>query len=280
MDPPNKYLTEQARIIRNIILDMIFRAKSAHLGCSLSVVDILVALYFGDVLRINPAKPDWEDRDRFILSKGHACVALYATLAMRGFFPLEKLDEYGTDGTLIGDHNTLGALPGIETTNGSLGHGLPIGIGMALAAKKDNRPSRIFVLVGDGELQEGSNWEGLMFAGFHKLDNLILIVDDNNLETLGHTDDVLSLSPLHNKLHDFGWSVENVYGHSFLPLLFCLKKRRERKPFALIAQTIKSKGIPFMENHYIWHSQCPNQEEYERAKKELKPAELAGKVSL
>ncbi len=272
MSPPNEYLAEQSRIIRNLVLDMIFRAKSAHLGCSLSVVDILVALYFGDVLRVNPEKPDWGDRDRFILSKGHACVALYATLAMKGYFPLERLKEYGTDGTLIGDHNTLGSLPGIETTNGSLGHGLPIGIGMALAAKKDNRPSRIFVLVGDGELQEGSNWEGLMFAGFHKLDNLVLIVDSNDLETLGNTSKILNLDPLDKKIENFGWVVKRIDGHSFRQMAKVLPfnlRPYDEKPFAIIAETTKSKGISFMENDYVWHSQCPNQEEYNRAKQEL-----------
>lgn len=268
----NEYLAEQAKIIRNLVLDMIFRAKSAHLGCSFSIVDILVALYFGEILRIDPTKPDWEDRDRFILSKGHACVALYATLATKGFFPLNKLEQYGTDGSTIGDHNTLGSLPGIETTNGSLGHGLPIGIGMALAAKKDGRSSRIFVLVGDGELQEGSNWEALMFAGFHKIDNLVLIIDNNNLETLGNTNKILSLEPLDKKIESFGWIVKKIDGHSFRNMTEVLHfhlRPYDEKPLAIIADTTKGKGVSFMENDYIWHSQCPNQKEYELAKKEL-----------
>lgn len=267
MSPPNDYLAKQAHKIRHLILDMIFEAKSSHLGCAISIVDILVALYLGNRLRVKPKDPTWEDRDKFILSKGHACVALYATLGVKGFFPLEKLKEYGTDGTLIGDHNTLGSLPGIETTNGSLGHGLPIGIGMALAAKKAEKSSRVFVLTGDGELQEGSNWEAIMFAGFHELDNLALIIDNNNLETVGNTDKILSLFPLDKKLEDFGWDVKIVNGHSFTDLREAFDQTD--KPLAIIANTTKSKGIPFMENDYIWHGKCPSKEEYERAKKEL-----------
>ncbi len=263
----NTYLTKQARTARHLILDMIFEAKSSHLGCALSIVDILTALYFGDLMKINPSNPNWEDRDKFILSKGHACVALYAILAMRGYFPLEKLREYGSDGTPIGDHNTRGALPGVETTNGSLGHGLSVGIGMALAAKKAGKSSRVFVLAGDGELQEGSNWEALMFAGFHKLSNLVLIIDNNNLETLGQTDKILSIEPLDKKFESFGWQVKKIDGHSFPQIKEALD--RERNPLAIIAQTIKGKGVPFMEDDYIWHGKCPSPEEYERAKKEL-----------
>ncbi|OGN01826.1 MAG: hypothetical protein A3I26_00450 [Candidatus Yanofskybacteria bacterium RIFCSPLOWO2_02_FULL_43_10] len=261
-------MAKQARMARHMILDMIFEARSSHLGCALSIVDILTALYFGDILKIDPKNPDLEDRDKFILSKGHACVALYATLALKGYFSLEKLKEYGTDGTLIGDHNTRGALPGIETTNGSLGHGLPIGVGMALAAKKAKRSSRVFVLVGDGELQEGSNWEALMFAGFHKLDNLTLIIDNNNLETLGPTDKILSLAGLHDKLESFGWDTESICGHRFAEIIGQLNMSHE-KPFALNCHTTKGKGVPFMENDHIWHGKCPTKEEYERAKKEL-----------
>jgi len=266
------YLAEQAHKIRNLVLDMIFEAKSSHLGCALSIVDILTALYFGDVLRVDSQNPDNENRDIFILSKGHACVALYATLALKGYFPIEKLKEYGTDGTKIGDHNTLGALPGIETTNGSLGHGLPLGIGMALAAKRAGRQSRVFVLVGDGELQEGSNWEALMFAGHHRLDNLILIVDNNNLETMGSTDGILSLSDLNIKFDAFGWDNRNIYGHSFLEIIHQLNTPRD-KPFALVCQTTKGMGVPFMHGDHIWHGKCPTKEEYERAKRELNRGE-------
>lgn len=264
----NDYLTEQSRAIRNIVLDMIFEAKSPHIGCAFSIVDILTALYFGGILNIDPQNPDWKHRDKFILSKGHACVALYATLALRGYFPLEKLKGYGTDGTFLGDHHSIGALPGIETSNGSLGHGLSLGIGMALAARKAGSSSRTFVLVGDGELQEGSNWEALMFAGFHKLNNLILIIDNNNLEILGSTDKILSLAPIHKKLESFGWSAKNIHGHSFAEIIGQLNIRH-KKPFALNCQTTKGKGISFMENDYLWHSKCPTKKEYERAKEEL-----------
>lgn len=262
-----EYLRREAKIIRHLVLDMIFNAKSAHLGCCLSIVDILTALYLGDILKIKPEKPLWEDRDKFILSKGHACVALYATLARKGFFPVDAINGYGRSGTLIGDHNTLGSLPGIESTNGSLGHGLPIGIGMALAAKKANRSSRVFVLAGDGECQEGSTWEGLMFAGFHKLNNLILIIDNNGLETVGNTDNILSLEPWGRKLESFGWKMTNINGHSFDAIYKAINPTD--RPLAILANTTKSKGIPFMENDYIWHGKCPSREEYERAKKEL-----------
>ncbi len=268
MSPPNKHLAEKARVIRNLILDMIFRAKAAHIGCSLSIADILATLYFGDVLRVDPAKPDWEDRDRFILSKGHACTTLYAALGLKGFFPLQKLDEYGTDGSVIGDHNTLGSLPGIETTNGSLGHGLSIGIGMAwhLKTKGD---SRVFVLVGDGECQEGSVWEGLMFAGFHKLQNLVLIIDNNGLETLGDTSKILNLEPLDKKIESFGWTVKRIDGHSFDQMMYTFNLRPVDRPLAIIAETTKGKGVSFVENGFEWHGKCPNQEEYEKAKMEL-----------
>ena len=277
MSPPNEYLVEQARIIRNLILDMIFRAKSAHVGCSLSIVDILVALYFGDVMRIDPTKPDREDRDRFILSKGHACTALYAALGVKGFFPLQRLREYGTEGSILGDHNTLNSLPGIETTNGSLGHGLSIGIGMAWHLKNKSN-SRVFVLVGDGECQEGSIWEGLMFAGFHKINNLVLIIDNNNLETLGNTSKILGLEPLDKKMEDFGWIVKTIDGHSFHQMTESFNLRPFEKQLAIIAETTKGKGVSFMENGFEWHGKCPNREEYEQAKKELRPVMAVGEA--
>ena len=264
----NNRLIEQARVTRNLILDMIFKANSPHIGCAFSIVDILTTLYFGNIMNIDPKNPDWENRDKFILSKGHACAALYATLALKGYFPLENLNGYGTDGTLIGEHNTLGALPGIETTNGSLGHGLSLGIGMALAAKKAGKLSRTFVLVGDGELQEGSNWEALMFAGFHKLNNLILIIDNNHLQILGSTDKILNLGHIDNKLESFGWNAKNINGHNFAEITDHLSIDHET-PFALNCQTIKGRGVSFMENDYMWHSKRPTREEHEKAKKEL-----------
>lgn len=267
MNQPGNFLAEQSRAVRKLILDMIFRAKAAHIGCSLSCVDILTALYFGKVLRIDPRKPNWEKRDRFILSKGHACVALYATLGIKGYFPLQRLEEYGTEGTFIGDHNTLHSLPGIETTNGSLGHGLAIGIGMALNAKKNKTPYRVFVLAGDGECQEGSIWEGFMFAGFHKIDNLVFIIDNNNMETVGNTSKILDLEPLDKKIEAFGWTVKRIDGHSFHQIIEATKK--QSKPVAIIAHTTKGKGISFMENEWKWHGKCPDKEQYEQAKKEL-----------
>lgn len=277
MNPLQMHLNTQARAARNLILDMIFKAKAAHIGCCLSCIDLLIGLYCGDILKVKPAQPDWQDRDRFILSKGHACVALYATLGLKGFFPLQRLQEYGTEGSVLGDHNTLHALPGIETTNGSLGHGLSLGIGMAWHLK-NRGDSRVFVLVGDGECQEGSIWEGLMFAGFHKLQNLVLIIDNNNLETLGKTSTILDIEPLTKKIEAFGWEVKRIDGHSFDQIIEALKTRPIGKPLAIIAETIKGKGVSFMEHGCEWHGKYPNEDEYKRAKKELEPIELADGV--
>lgn len=270
-----EYLSRQAKKIRASVLEITYRAKAPSIGCSLSIVDILTVLYFGDILRVDPNRPDWKERDKFILSKGHGCAAFYVTLAMREFFPLKKLEEeYGKDGSMIPFHSTLRSLPGIETTNGSLGHGLALGIGMALDARKNNRPSRIFVLVGDGECQEGSVWEALMFAGFHKLNNLVLIIDNNNLETVDNVSKILDLEPLDEKIQAFGWEVKIANGHSFPEIAEVLNLPPSNKPLAMIAKTIKGKGISFMENMTQWHGNCPNQEEYQQAKKELEETEI------
>ena len=269
-----EYLSRQAKKIRSSVLEITYRAKAPSIGCSLSIVDILTVLYFGDILKVDADKPDWQERDKFILSKGHGCAAFYATLAIKGFFPLKKLEEeYGRDGSMIPFHSTLRSLPGIETTNGSLGHGLALGIGMALDARKNNRYSRTFVLVGDGECQEGSVWESVMFAGFQRLKNLVMIVDNNNLQTVGHTDNVLDIEPMERKLEAFGWSVKRVNGHSLTELMEVLKSEHRNKPLAVIAQTIKGKGISFMENVTQWHGNCPNLEEYREAKRELEETE-------
>ncbi len=262
----NKNLTAHARNIRLSILDMIYNAKVSHMASSMGIVEILTVLYF-EILKINPKKPLNKNRDIFILSKGHACSALYATLAERGFFPKEKLRGFAKDGSQIASHVTLGSLPGIESTAGSLGHGLSIAIGMMLSGEFDK--SGIYVLVGDGELQEGSLWEGIMFAGFHRLNNLTLIIDSNNLQIMDHVDKIVSLKPFENKFDSFGWDTEIVDGHDFVALKKSFEKKHE-KPLAIIAKTTKGKGISFMEDKVQWHGKCPNEKEYELAIQELK----------
>ncbi|MEK7174238.1 MAG: transketolase [Patescibacteria group bacterium] len=261
----------RAKHIRRDIVEMIYRAKSSHIGCALSAADILTALYFGGVLRIDPKSPKAPGRDRLILSKGHAVTAVYAALAERGFFPKEKLLEYGTDGTTLASHIVLDVLPGTETSSGSGGHGLPMGVGMALAARADKNGARIFVLSGDGELEEGSAWEAMLFAGHHKLSNLKLIVDRNDLQDGVdglRVSDVLDLNPLDEKFRAFGWEVDIVDGHDPAALIPALKKETAR-PHAIIAKTVKGKGVSFMENRGEWHGKCPNADEYAIAIKEL-----------
>lgn len=261
-------LEELAKNIRREVLTMAYQSKSGHLGCSLGVVDILLTLYF-KILHIDPEKPSLKTRDRFLLSKGHAATALYAVLAERGFFPKSLLSTYFQDGSKIAGHVTLGSLPGIEATFGSLGHGLSIGIGMALAVKHKNLSSRVYVLIGDGECQEGSIWEGINFAGHHKINNLILILDNNNLQIMGHGTDILNSLPFAEKFKTFGWDVKSVNGHSISALSKVLKPQTINKPLAIIANTTKGKGISFMENEVSWHSKCPTEEEYKLALREL-----------
>lgn len=257
-----------ARKIRRNILEMTYAVGGSHIGCSLGIVEILVALYF-KVLHINPKKPNMDERDKFILSKGHACTAFYAVLAERGFFPQTKLKEYAKDGSKIAAHVTLGSLPGIETTAGSLGHGLSMGTGMALALKNKNVKNNVYVLNGDGECMEGSVWEAVIFASHHRLDNLILIVDNNDLITLGHIKETVNIYPLDKKLTSFGWITINTDGHNIDKITRALKTPHKGRPLAVIARTIKGKGVSFMENRKEWHGNCPTKEQYEQALKEL-----------
>lgn len=263
-----KKLEELSKKIRREVLAMVYQSKSGHLGCSLGIVDILLTLYF-KVLHINPKKPSLETRDRFLLSKGHAAAALYAVLAKRGFFPKSLLTTYLKDGSKLAGHVTLGSLPGIEATFGSLGHGLSIGIGMSLAIKHKNLPSRVYVLIGDGECAEGSIWEGINFAGHHKINNLILLLDYNNLQIMGHGTDILNSLPFEDKFKSFGWDVKSVDGHDISALSKVLQPQSIVKPLAIIASTTKGKGISFMENKVEWHGKCPNEEEYKLALREL-----------
>ncbi len=250
-----------ATAIRADALKMVGRAKASHIGSALSIADI-VAILYGQVLALDPQNPEWPDRDRFILSKGHACVAIYAALANRGFIPHEALETYGNDGSTLMAHISH-KVAGVEFSTGALGHGLSFGVGKALAAKRQHASWRTFVLMSDGEMGEGSNWEALMFAAHHKLNNLCAIIDYNKLQSLGTVEDTVALEPLRGKLEAFGWAVCEVDGHDHAALSLALDftQRREEKPTVVIAHTIKGKGVPFMENQVAWHYRSPDQQQ-------------------
>jgi len=264
-------LKEKAKWVRKQVLEMCLVAGGGHIAPALSCTDILVALYEGDILRVDPHNLTWEDRDRFILSKGHACASLYAVLADMGYFPVSKLSTYCQFGTYLGGHPDSN-VPGVEVSTGSLGHGLPIGAGMALAAKMDNKDYMTVVLMSDGECQEGTTWETAMFAAHHHLDNLVAIVDRNGLQAIDFTKQVVALEPLEQKWEAFGWETRVADGHSFDSLLSTLsdiRSRQSSKPLVVIALTTKGKGISFMENKVIWQFGSPVGNELDQARKEL-----------
>jgi len=234
------------------------------------MADLLAVLY-GKVLRVNPANPNWPERDRFVLSKGHACAGVYAALAETGFFPREwLLENYCRNGSLLAGHITFG-IPGVEVSTGSLGHGLPIACGMALAAKRDDRSYRVFSLLSDGECDEGSTWEAVLFAPQHKLDNLVAVVDYNKIQSLGRVEEVLALEPFKAKWQSFGWSVREIDGHDFEQILSAFQKLPFQSgcPSCIIAHTVKGKGVSFMEDRLAWHYQSPSAEDVEKALQEL-----------
>jgi transketolase len=262
-----------AKRIRAHALRMVHRANASHIGTCLSMADILAVLY-SSVLRVDPARPEAPERDRLIVSKGHGAAALYAVLAERGYFPREWLETYSQDGSLLGGHVTKRGLPGVELSTGSLGHGLPVGCGIALAGKRDGQPYRVFVLLSDGEMDEGSNWEAVLFAPHHGLDNLVAIVDCNGLQGFGATREVLDLEPLAEKLRAFRWAVREVDGHDFGELERALSSvpPESGRPTALLARTVKGKGVSFMENQLAWHYRAPDSALLERALKEIEEA--------
>jgi len=263
-----KLLAEKAVQTRIAILQMIYQGKGGHIGGALSCTDILVTLYY-TVMRIDPKNPGWEGRDRFVLSKGHSVEGLYAILADLGFIPRAELDSYrGFGSRLIGHPSNK--VPGIEVNTGALGHGLSVGVGMALAGKMDQKDHKVYVLMGDGELAEGSVWEAAMAGSHYKLDNLIGIVDRNRLQIGGSTEDVMALEDLKAKWQAFGWEALEVDGHDFNSLVELAKLPIvPGKPHMIIANTIKGKGISFMENEVGWHHRVPNEEEYAQALQEL-----------
>lgn len=247
-----------ARSIRRHALSMVHRAKASHIGSALSIADILAILY-GCVLKVDPRQPEWPERDRFILSKGHACTSLYAALAVRGFFAEDALHRYGDDHSEMMNHVSH-KVPGVEFSTGSLGHGLPFGAGKALAAKRRGRDWRTFVLLSDGEWDEGSNWEACLFANHHRLDNLVAIIDYNKLQSLASVADTLILEPMVDKFRAFGWAVCEVDGHDHAALAQSLLGVPwvAGRPSVLIAHTTKGKGVSFMENQIKWHYSSPD----------------------
>ena len=256
--------------IRRHAVRMANRGKSSHIGAVLSIADILAVLY-GGILRVRPEDPDWADRDRFILSKGHAGAGVYAALAETGFFPVEELRNHYANGSRLSGHVSHKGIPGVEISTGSLGHGLSIGVGMAFAARMDDRRHRVFVLMSDGECDEGSNWEAILFAAHHKLSNLVAIVDYNKIQSLKPVAETLALEPFAGKWRAFGWDVLEADGHDHAALAEAVKvpPRKEGKPLCVIAHTTKGKGVSFMENSVLWHYRSPQGEEYARAMEEL-----------
>lgn len=270
-------LKRKAQWVRKKVLEMAVGANSGHISTAFSQTELLVALYYGKILRYDPKTPRWEGRDRFILSKGQGGIGLYPILADLGFFPLEELDRFAQRGSILGVHAEWN-IPGIEVLTGSLGHGLPIATGMAQAAVNDRKDFLVFCLLGDAELYEGSNWEAAIFAGHKGYNHLVCIVDRNGQGTLGKTDEICSqndgpkLNPLAAKFESFGFEVRTIDGHSYDQIFAALKDVRERKicqPLVIIANTKKGKGISLMEDKRLWHYRVPTGDDLEMARKEL-----------
>lgn len=254
-----------AKSIRSSTLRMVHKAKSSHVGSCFSMADIVAVLYSG-ALNVRPNEPKWKERDRFILSKGHACAIVYAALAEAGFFPKSDLEDYAQEGSALMAHISH-KVTGVEFSTGSLGHGLPFGTGIALTGKLTGSSWRTFVIVGDGELDEGSNWEALLFAAHHKLDKLCVVVDANNLQSLTTTTETLNLGPLAQKLESFGARVIEIDGHDHSAIATALSSEPEAGsgPTVIIAHTLKGKGVDFMEGQVMWHYKSPSDVELEDA---------------
>jgi transketolase len=259
---------EISRKVRKVVLDIIYKSKSPHIGSSFSIAEILVALYY-KVLNISPDDTHNPDRDRFILSKGHACPTLYAVLAERGFLSNDDLKGFAVNGGTLEQHPSMDLSRGIEVSTGSLGHGLSIGAGMALAGLNDSKRYEVYVILGCGELNEGSVWEAIMFAGQHRLNNLVALVDYNKIQAMGHTRDIIDLEPLGEKWKSFGWDVQEIDGHNFEQIFKSLNSLSSEKPNVIILHTIKGKGVSFMEDRLLWHYRTPDDKEYKLALREL-----------
>jgi len=261
-------LKEKARQIRVLSLKMITKGKSGHPGGSLSEADILSVLYFHE-LNINPADPFDPDRDRFVLSKGHACPGLYAALALKGIIPMEELDHFRQINSLLQGHPSR-AIPGIETISGTLGQGFSVACGMALAAKVSKKKHWVFALLGDGELQEGIVWEAAMFAAHHNLGNLIAFVDANGCQNDGFVKDIMEIEPIEEKFKAFRWEAKRIDGHDLKQIIEAIKEAKASpRPFVIVANTVKGKSVSFMENKPEWHGKPTSEEQLEQAMKEL-----------
>lgn len=254
-------IEEIAKDIRKTIYKIAHHAGGGHMGAAFSMTDIISVLYFDNVLKYDAGSPDWEGRDKFILSKGHACYALYAVLAKAGYFPEEELWHVGKPGSRFGGHPKLHEIPGVEASTGALGHGLSFGIGIAYANKVDHKDNHVYVMLGDGECQEGSIWEGVLSAPTLELDNMTVIVDHNKLQAMDELENIVHMKPFADKWRAFGWNVVEIDGHNYAEIREALLTRCIGKPTLVIANTIKGKGVSFMENVPIWHYRMPNEEE-------------------
>lgn len=262
-------LREIARKVRLDVLHMTSEANSSHIGSNYSMIEILVYLY-SIYLNVDISRPNWNDRDRFILSKGHACASLYSVLAKKGFFDEKMLSEFCKNGGNLPGHATHHKIPGVEISTGSLGHGLGVACGMALYAKRNEKKWKTVCLISDGECNEGSIWEAALFAPHHKLNNLTCIIDYNKIQSLGTTQGVLGIDPLHEKWQSFGWHTIEINGHNFTEIKSAFDQTTSReKPTCIIANTVKGKGVAFMENTLLWHYRTALGEEYQLAEKEL-----------
>ena len=271
-----KELQVTACKIRMGVIESTYGAKAGHPGGSLSAAEVFTYLYFKE-MNIDPANPKWADRDRFVLSKGHTTPGLYSTLANRGFFPVEDLPTFRHIDSYLQGHPNMNTVPGVDMSTGSLGQGVSVAVGMALAAKHTGKSFRVYALLGDGEIQEGQVWEACMAASHYKLDNMCIVVDNNGLQIDGNIADVMSPYPIVDKLAAFGFSVQEIDGHDFEAIEKAFAKARETKgaPSAIVIKTVKGKDVSFMENDAGWHGKAPNDAEYEQAMTELK-AQLAG----
>ncbi len=260
---------------RMLILEGIYNAKAGHPGGSLSIAELMAYLYNVE-MKVDPANPKWEDRDRFVLSKGHAAPALYATLALKGFFPTEDIKTLRKSDSYLQGHPSMKSVPGVDMSTGSLGQGISTAVGMALAAKYDKKDTRVYTILGDGEIEEGQVWEAAMFANAKKLDNLVVIVDNNNLQIDGTVEEVNSPYPIPEKFTAFGFNTIEIDGNNLdeIETAFENAKNCKGKPTAIIAKTIKGKGVSYMENAVNWHGAAPNEELYNTA-----VAELTAKLS-
>lgn len=262
-------LIEAAKEIRKNIYRMAHFAGGGHMGASFSMADVITVLYFGDVMRYDAVNPEWEGRGRFILSKGHACYALYAALAKAGYFPEDELRRVGQAGSKFGGHPKMHDIPGVEASTGALGHGLSFGIGIAYVKKADGKGNHTYVMIGDGECQEGSIWEGALSAPTLGLDNLTVIVDHNKLQAMDELENIVHMQPFPDKWKAFGWNVAEINGHDHKEIKDALLIRKKGMPTLIVANTVKGKGVSFMENIPIWHYRMPDEQELQVLMEEL-----------